>query len=132
MKTVKTLTTEVVGMQYRLTPSTRKMIEAHVLNDGPMPCNLEREPHNPVDENAIRVLAAVTPYKGLHIGYVPRQVAARLAPKMDRGVKIENTWLAEVDPYDGTGDLVIEYLISVRPPRPQKKSPASKRNSSRT
>lgn len=41
---------------------------------------LEREPHNQYDENAIQVIA-----HGEHIGYIQRDLAALIAPKMDAG-----------------------------------------------
>ncbi len=41
---------------------------------------LEREPNNPRDKNAIKVI-----YKGFHLGYVERDVAVSLAATMDQG-----------------------------------------------
>jgi hypothetical protein len=43
---------------------------------------LEREPKNPYDTSAIRVLSART---NAHLGYVPRHIAYELAPKIDAG-----------------------------------------------
>lgn len=45
---------------------------------------LEREPSNRHDRNAIKVLLA-TPTQGQHVGYVPRPLAAQLAPHLDAG-----------------------------------------------
>jgi hypothetical protein len=51
---------------------------------------LEREPNNPVDENAIRVRRIVStdipdkPRLAEQLGYLSRDLAAELAPKMDR------------------------------------------------
>ncbi len=49
---------------------------------------LVREPDNPYDPNAVRVVLS-----GEHIGYVPKSVAEHLAPAMDGGerVRIVNT-----------------------------------------
>lgn len=41
---------------------------------------LEREPHNQYDKNAIQVVA-----HGEHIGYIQRDLAALIAPMMDTG-----------------------------------------------
>ncbi len=43
---------------------------------------LERDRYNPYDSNAIKVINA----RGEQIGFISRDVAAQLAPKMDRGV----------------------------------------------
>lgn len=56
---------------------------------------LIREPQNPCDKNAIRILRA----SGEDVGYVPRDDAADLAPKMDQGqsVRAEVDWLSSRD-----------------------------------
>src|SRR5690606_41396851 len=45
------------------------------------PLRLEREPTNPYDPNAIKV----NEVDGVHLGYVPKNVAVHLAPWLDRG-----------------------------------------------
>lgn len=45
------------------------------------PLRLEREPTNPYDPNAIKV----NDVDGVHLGYVPKNVAVHLAPWMDSG-----------------------------------------------
>lgn len=47
---------------------------------------LQREPSNPHDENAIKVLSPDP--DNIHIGYVAKEVAAELAPIMDGGTKL--------------------------------------------
>jgi hypothetical protein len=46
-----------------------------------LPAILEREPGNPHDSNAIKVMSG-----GSHIGYIPKEIAADLAVTMDSGV----------------------------------------------
>jgi hypothetical protein len=46
----------------------------------PVELELEREPENPFDIYAIKVL-----YEGQHIGYLEKDVAAFLAPELDEG-----------------------------------------------
>jgi hypothetical protein len=47
---------------------------------------LVRDPANPHDPNAIRVICVAA---GGHIGHVPRSVAARLAPCLDAGISYD-------------------------------------------
>lgn len=49
----------------------------------PVDLVLDREPDNAADENAIKVLAAVADGP-IHVGYVPRRLAAEWAPLMDQ------------------------------------------------
>ena len=46
-------------------------------------CDLFREPQNAHDPNAIRVES-----NGKYLGYIPKDVAAKLAPLMDSGTKV--------------------------------------------
>ncbi len=52
----------------------------------PVELQLEREPQNPYDEFAIKVL-----YQGEHIGYVERGQAAFISPQIDAGQKYQCT-----------------------------------------
>jgi hypothetical protein len=53
------------------------------------PLTLEREPTNKEDPNAIKVL-----HERGHLGYIGRELAAELAPAMDRGVLFEAHFVA--------------------------------------
>lgn len=53
-------------------------------NDEPIPAVLIRNPENPHDGNAIEVHVPALG-DGAMIGHLPRDLAARLAPWMDRG-----------------------------------------------
>ena len=82
------------------------------------PLELRRDPANEHDPNAIQVLAA-----GEQLGWVPRELAAELAPLLDAG----EPWSALVlrehrrsprDPRDGlTMLLVASETIELREPR---------------
>lgn len=67
----------VVGVRYRA-PFERMVAASVAPYDGLI---LEREPHNPYDSGAVKVLHGST-----HIGYVERDVAATLSRLMDSGV----------------------------------------------
>jgi hypothetical protein len=73
----------VKGMKFRVTP---KMVIA-MAKDLPIAVVIEREPENPYDENAIRVVAVEPPWVKAHgpmqIGYIAKEVAAVYAPLMD-------------------------------------------------
>jgi hypothetical protein len=73
------LTFEVRGLNY--TNRLRLLLE---LRSG-MQVQLEREPTNKDDANAIRVLLP----NGLQLGYVPGEIARILAPILDTGVRAE-------------------------------------------
>lgn len=51
---------------------------------------LMRDKYNPYDSNAIKVIACIGP-KAEHIGFVPRTLAAEIAPLMDAGTYVNIT-----------------------------------------
>jgi hypothetical protein len=65
----------VVGMHFR--PNGKAIVESLI---APCSFDLEREPFNPYDGFAVKVL-----YDGEHIGYIEKQVAMFLAPWLDQG-----------------------------------------------
>lgn len=111
----KTLKTEIVGIHYRVTPYTRKMLASHAAQK-PLKVVLEREPLNTHDKNAIRVVLISTPLKGLHLGYVPRGVAEVLSPKLKSGkVTIIEATVPVVRAEDGDADLEIAFTTRKTP-----------------
>lgn len=51
--------------------------------------DLEREPDNPYDPNAIKVILSVTwSKKRYHIGYIPKNLAAFFVEMMSKGIEI--------------------------------------------
>ena len=65
---------------------------------------LEREPTNGVDRNAIKVL-----HEGRHLGYLGREDAAMLAPRLDAGEHFEVELVAIWALYERTNGLVNLY-----------------------
>lgn len=47
-----------------------------------MPCRLEAEPTNKYDPNAIKVMVATGPGTVEQVGYVPKNLAAVIAPRL--------------------------------------------------
>jgi hypothetical protein len=83
---------------------------------------LRREPGNPHDANAIAVHAG-----GVHVGFVPRELAAELAPELDAG----HPWSAVVlreqrasprEPRSGVAMLLAPEPVELRV-RPARRSP---------
>ena len=72
----------VVGMHFR-GQHAKAAVESFL---PPLELQLEREPRNPHDEFAIKVL-----YNGEHIGYVERGQAAFISPRIDEGQKYRCT-----------------------------------------
>ena len=103
----------VAGTQFR--PGA---LDSDALAPG-SPLALRREPENEHDANAIAVDAA-----GEHVGFVPREIAAELAPELDAG----RPWAAIVlreqrpsprDPRSGLTMLLAPEPVElrIRPPR---------------
>jgi hypothetical protein len=102
----------VVGVAHRITMSTRKLIAAKIKAEDGLGCVLFRERDNPADENAIKVILEDAPYNELHIGYLPRQVAAVIAPKWDSGkVEIKRVVLVDMTPHEGEGEVKVTFSV---------------------
>jgi len=92
--------------------STRNLIAGKIKDEGALGCVLFRERNNPHDENAIRVVLEDDPYRELHIGYLPRAVAAVIAPKWDSGrVEIKRAILTSLEPREGEGEVRVMFSI---------------------
>jgi hypothetical protein len=105
----------VVGLQHRLTPSTRKLLADRVEKEI-IEAYIEREPDNVHDDNAIKVVISKGAYKNMHIGYIPRGVAAIMAPAIDEGaIEISSAEgsIVDVDPFDGTATMLLEFKAAV-------------------
>jgi hypothetical protein len=95
----------VVGLSYRVTEDTMNTMSEVV----PLKAELRREPNNTHDENAIAVRLLDKPWRRFHIGYLPRAVAAELAPKLDSGeLEISSVTVEAIDTDAGKGEIVIE------------------------
>jgi hypothetical protein len=89
----------------------------------PLAARLKREPENFHDENAIAVIVKEKPYRDFHIGYLTRQVASELAPRLDAGTfNPTEVWLTSVDAETGNGELRVKYV------KERKKLPAEQGN----
>lgn len=101
----------VVGMLHRLTISTLRKLSEALNENGELKCRLERDPENPHDANAVRVIVIEKPWAkahaGLFIGYIKRESASVIAPVMDAGDwDFTHVRLWSVEAEHGTGQLV--------------------------
>lgn len=72
----RTIVTKVAGVTHDGRQDTIALMTGHE------PCRIQPEPTNPYDANALAVWAATA--DGLkHVGYVPRDLAAQVAPYLD-------------------------------------------------
>jgi hypothetical protein len=103
----------VVGIQYRVTKPTRRMIRDHL----PFKVELEREPTNNHDPNALKVVIAKhfdNPYARMHLGYVRKQRAGMLSPALDAGkAQIHEAWVTSLD----AEEAVAEMLVTISGPK---------------
>lgn len=76
--------------------------------------DLTREPENPYDRNAILVELPVRggQYK-IDLGYLPKEIAAEVAPLMDAGTQFKATFRTNII-NDKTGKLIHLYLNLIR------------------
>jgi hypothetical protein len=95
----------VVGMTHHTTKSTRIILRDKL----PMDCELEREPTNNYDTNAVKVnIKEVGAFYGLHLGYIRRHVAVDLARALDaEAITLKTCRLSAIDIDKGEGTLEI-------------------------
>lgn len=104
----RTLHVPVVGVQYRVTP----LDQERIANSLPLRVDLVREPTNGHDPNAIKVVLAEQ-FPDFHIGYLPRGIAATLAPKLDDNqIWLEASALMELE--GGSGQVLISLRKKIR------------------
>jgi len=103
-KKLRTLDLTVVGLSYRVTPA--KMEE--MSGETPLKAELVREPDNSHDPNAVAVHLIEKPYMNFHIGYLSREVAKEVAPRLDKGMEVEEAWLLAVDLVESKGQLQVK------------------------
>lgn len=97
----------VVGLNYRMTPPEQAKLAEKV----PILAAFQRDSTNLYDANAVEVWVD----GDRQIGYVPRDVAAKLAPRLDEGeIQIVSVWVTEIDSETGVGQLLIAYRKKIR------------------
>ena len=106
----------VVGLQFRWKKDGRETLARAV----PFKVELEREPDNKYDENAVKVNIVsdfkLTKLRGKQLGYLRANIAALLADKLDKGtVEPVKLWVTEIDVLDGTAQLSARFRDVAKP-----------------
>jgi HIRAN domain len=104
MKKLKRIECDLKGVTNYTTVAMRNVMVGRL----PLDVFAEREPDNEYDENAIRIYLVREP--PTHLGYVPRKVAAVLAPALDDGrLEFVKGSLDSLEPQEGIGHLVLTF-----------------------
>lgn len=107
-------TLSVVGIQYRITPEGRDLIEDIIDQEGKLTCSLELEPENEVDPDAIKVVGLDSKKKrftGTHLGYIRRPVNRYLAELLEKGARVESAILNFIEPESGEGEIEVRLRL---------------------
>ncbi len=102
----------VIGLKFRFKRQGREMIQRMLDKHEIKGMQLEREPDNPADPNAIKVLLPFRILEGAHLGYLRREAAEVLAPRLDDGsLKVVSATLYELDERDdyNSGQMVVRF-----------------------
>jgi hypothetical protein len=115
-----------VGLQFRWTKSGRETLARSC----PFPVDLEREPDNEHDENAVKVVIAadykLKKLRGKHLGYLRRQAAEHMAPRLDAGtLEVVKLWVTNIDP--AMAEATIDARFRDIPPKLKKVSTKAKK-----
>lgn len=93
---------ELVGMNFR----TKKEVRQHLKSQLSFAVKIEREADNEHDENAIKVLKG-----SFHLGYIKRETAAILAPRLDSGsLRFKSGLCTEIDVDRGTAVCILRLV----------------------
>jgi hypothetical protein len=73
----RTIITKVAGVSFE----GRQDVIAKLHGDEP--CRIVPEPSNPYDKNALAIHVAVAPGEIRHVGFIPRDLSAQIAPFLE-------------------------------------------------
>ena len=124
MSKVVTIELDVVGLTFHTKRSARQALADRIEREGPIEgMRFEREPTNPKDANAIKVLLPLDLLSGLWIGHLRASAVERLAPKVDAGqVEFVDAALVALNEVNDYGDGTLE--VTLRDNRPAAKQGA--------
>lgn len=103
---------DVVGLKFRWKRDARRALAASIGANGLAGIRLVREPDNKYDGNAIMVLLPARLHGGKQLGYVRKDSAALLTPKLDTGtLKIAKAVLVELleDDDFNSGPMIVTF-----------------------
>jgi hypothetical protein len=120
---------EVVGLRFRWKKEGRAAIARMCDKSDITGIRLMREPENKYDENAVMVLLPTRILSGKQLGYLHRQAAELLAPKLDSGrLEVVGAKLLRLDSdaEHNVGTMLVRFRDLKAPAKrvPKKKVPA--------
>ena len=93
-----TMTVRAAGTTFENRQERLQFLKQFRMND--LHVTLEREPENPFDSSAIKIMVHILPItKRTVIGYVPRGLAGELAKVLDMGVPVKASLLEIIGGY---------------------------------
>lgn len=75
---------KIAGVTFNRRQEALKRLENYIRQGAEVKTTLERESDNKTDNKAIKVLVSVNGSAAYHLGYIPADLAAVLAPLMDK------------------------------------------------
>jgi len=118
---------DIINIRTRIAGTSRRQKWVwHLENDTPV--YLEREPQNPYDPNAIAVYAEIPHHGHKQIGYIPREIAADIAPYLDQGYTSSARIIALFggEPGKPTRGLALSITLKKAQPRAKRTTPKPK------
>ena len=82
----KELVSRISGVTFGRRQEALKRFDRH--EAASVNVSLEREAGNPHDTNAVKVNVSVAGGKPFHLGYIPKDLAALIAPLLDKGISL--------------------------------------------
>ena len=86
------LYTNVAGVSYNNRKAVLTLVKDAMANKTEIHTRLEREPNNEYDKNAVKVnvyFGAIEDTTPVQLGYLPADLAKKVAPIMDKGIEIK-------------------------------------------
>lgn len=122
--------TRVAGVTFKNSNGSRRQDIIQLFVCASCPLALVREPDNPYDRNAIAVYykldkedilyITIREFWEIHpdsqIGYLPREVAAEVAPLMDKGYEVKCTAIERTGDPEVEGSLGVSIKLAIRTP----------------
>ena len=114
---------ECVGMQFRWKKTGRETLARST----PFLADLEREPDNPMDADAVKVIITsdfkLTALRGRQLGYLrsgykegKEKAAQLIGSRLDAGtIEVVNIWVTHIDPFNGNATLDCRFRDLPKP-----------------
>jgi hypothetical protein len=103
--------TKAAGVTHGKRQTALKRLERYPR--GMVSVTLEREPGNAFDKNAVAVVASVEGKGSYTVGYLPRTLAAFVAPLMDAGKAVTSSYKAVTGGFDAAAFRGLDIRVSI-------------------